>query len=149
MKKRVLILGNNNLSRECYINGVYTINNEKYINDLYKKYDVDNLSNDNLNSVSAYNLVKGFIAKNKYSACIISFGYNDLLNNKVELYEENLQKILNMVSLNGVECILMEINKSKDLDVEIINEIIRKYKAKLNLKKGHDGFNINKVQLCN
>lgn len=150
MKNRILIIGNNDFSREYYENGNYKINNKKYINTLYKNYDIDNLSNSSLDSCKAYKLSKAFILKYKYSACIISFGIEDLKKNSLDLFEENLQNILNMVSLNGIECILLEVDKSKDLDVEMVNRIIRKYKSEFNLNYGlYDKLIMNKVQFCN
>ena len=150
MKNRILIIGNNEFSREYIDNEICKINKKKYISALYYKYEVHNLSNDSLDSAKAYKLAKAFIEKNKYQACIISIGKEDYRNNTIELFEENLQNILNMLKSYRIVPILLEVSDS-DIDLEEINRIIRKYKKELNLQYGiYDGlifYNPN-IQFC-
>lgn len=151
MKNRILILGNNEMSREYYKDGVFKINKKKYISALYYKYNVDNLSKDNLDSSSACKLLMSYILKYKYSACVISLGIEDYKNNNLHLFEENLQTILNMLKLYRIVPILLEV-KDSSIDCSEINKIIRKYKSNLNLNYGlFDGlimYNPN-IQFCN
>ena len=151
MKNRLLILGNNEFSREYYEHGVFKINRRKSVSALYYKYDIHNLSKENLDSSTACKLAMSFITKYKYSACIIALGIEDLKQNKLHLFEENLQMLLNMLKLYRIVPILLEV-EDQDIDCTSVNDIIRKYKRELNLNYGvNDGllmYNSN-IQFCN
>ena len=122
-------------------------NNKKVINSLYKKYNIDNLSNDNLTCEKAYKLSKAFISNYSYSACIIALGKKEIEDNNIESFEENLQNLVNMLLYYRVTPILLEV----DVNNRIINTSIEKVKKESNLKLGlYDGLIMspNKLQLC-
>jgi hypothetical protein len=146
MKNRILIFGNNDFSREYFEDGVFKINNKKIINSLYKKYNVDNLSNDNLTCKKALKLSKAFISNYHYSACIIALGKKEIADNNTECFEENLQSLVNMLLYYRVTPILLDV----DVNNNIINTSIERVKKESNLKLGlYDGLIMNsKLQVC-
>jgi len=150
MKNRILILGNNDFSRECYENGVFKINNKNYIKYLYKEYDVDNFSKENLNCISARCMCRLFCELYKYSKCVISLGIDEIKNNTISSFEYELKELVNYLISRNIEPVLLEIDSDK-YNVEEVNSIIRKvckeYKLKNDLFNNPGSFN-PKLQLC-
>ena len=150
MKNRILIIGNNDFSRECYEDGVFKINNKKFLSSLYNKYDVYNFSKNNLNCVSAKCMTKLFCDLYDFTACVISLGLAETMNDTVSDFEDQLRDLLDLLISKNIEPILLEVD-SDNYNVIEINAIIRKLRLEYNLK--NDLFNDliicnPKLQLC-
>ena len=150
MKKRVLIIGNNEFSREYYEDGVFKINNKKYIKALYQKYEIDNLSKDSLSSNSAIRQAKLLEGKNNYSSCIIALGLEEVMNNSLDNLKDNLKVLLDDLLERDIEPILLEIDSEK-YNVSLANSVIREVKKEYNLN--YDLYNdlivnSSKLQFC-
>ncbi len=150
MKNRILIIGNNDFSREYFEDGVFKINNKKYIKSLYEKYDVFNFSKDNLTCVSARCMAKLFCELYKFSLCVIAIGLEEVRSNSMSSFEDNLRELVEYFKSISVEPILLEID-SDDYNVIEANSIIKKIRAEFKLK--NDFYNElivcnQKLQLC-
>lgn len=150
MKNRILIIGNNDFSREYYEDGVFKINNKKYISSLYAKYDVFNFSKDNLNCVSAKCMTKLFCDLYDFKACVISLGLAEIKNNDINDFENHLRDLVELLISKNVEPILLEVD-SDNYNVVEVNSIIKRVRSEYNLK--NDLFNDliicnPKLQLC-
>ena len=150
MKNRILIIGNNDFSREYFEDGVFKINNKKYIKSLYEKYDVFNFSKDNLTCVSARCMAKLFCELYKFSSCVIAIGLEEVRSNSMSFFEDNLRELVEYFKSISVEPILLEID-SDDYNVIEANSIIKKIRAEFKLK--NDFYNElivcnQKLQLC-
>ncbi len=150
MKNRILIIGNNDFSREYYEEGVFKINNKKYIKSLYSKYDVFNFSKENLSVVSAKCMTKLFCDLYTFNACIISLGSFELKNNLMSDYEYQLRILVELLLSKNIKPVLLEID-SDEYSVVEVNSIIKKIKAEYKLE--NDLYNdlitcSPKLQLC-
>ena len=150
MKNRILIIGNNDFSREYYEDGVFKINNRKYIKSLYEKYDVFNFSKDNLSCVSAKCMAKLFCELYNFNSCVISLGLEEVKSNRISFFEDDLRELVEYFISISVEPILLEID-SEDYNVIEVNSIIKKIRTEYKLK--NDFYNDliicnQKLQLC-
>jgi hypothetical protein len=150
MKKRILIIGNNEFSREYYEDGVFKINNKKYIKALYQKYEIDNLSKDSLSCDSAIRMSKFYIENNKYSSCIIALGLDEARRNTVEELKDKLSTLLEELISKDIEPILLEIDSEK-YNVSLANSVIREVKKEYKLSQDmYNDLIVNgsKLQFC-
>lgn len=131
MKKRILLIGNDKFMREAYKDGKYFVMpKKKYVKALYDAYDVDNISNFSLTSSRAVSLVNCFVNNLNYDICLISFGNNEIEHVSVEMFEKNLQTIINVLIYKGVFPIIMEIPNISGYDVTPYNKVINNIKVR-------------------
>ena len=150
MKKRILIIGNNEFSREYYEDGVFKINHKKYIKALYQKYEIDNLSKDSLSCDSAIRMSKFYTENNKYSSCIIALGLDEARRNTVEELKDKLSTLLEELISKDIEPILLEIDSEK-YNVSLANSVIREVKKEYKLSQDmYNDLIVNgsKLQFC-
>ena len=134
MKKRILLIGNDRFMREAYQDGNYFIlPKRKYIDTLYDLYEIDNISNFELTSSRAISLVECFMNYHTYDICFISFGSNEIKSISVDLFEKNLQIIINMLICKGVVPVVEEFDLDSSFDVEPYNKVIIDIKNRINL----------------
>lgn len=144
MKNKILLIGNEKFTREAYVDGKYIIlPKKKYLDVLYDTYSVDNLSCPNLTSDKAISLVSAFTSYNDYDMCVISFGKAEILKNSIEMFEKNLQIIINMLISSGVMPILMDIEAEGIKDLSFYNNVIKRLKKANNVENEFYGNCLN------
>ena len=148
MKNRIIVLGNENFQREVYKDGFCNLyNDNKYLNTLYKKYDIDNFSNAKLTSEKALSFLKIFTKIYKYDACVLVLGDSDISDNKTCDLEKNLDEIVSLLISFDIKPVIINdknyYNNYEALEKKI-EKLLKKYKInlakensdKLNLKYG-------------
>ena len=131
MKKRILLIGNDRFMWEAYEDGKYFIlPKRKYIDTLYDLYEIDNISNYGLTSTRAVSLVESFVNYHNYDMCFISFNINEIKSVSLDMFEKNLQIIINMLICKGVFPVMMEFPESSDLNVSGYNKVINDLKIR-------------------
>ena len=129
MGNRILLVGNEKFTREAYKDGIYYIMPEKkYLNAIYESYEVDNISNLNLDTNKAINLIKLFCDTNDYDFCVICFGENEIRTNSPIVFKKNLQSIINILKNRGIAPIFVEFVSNIGYDIDTYNKIIRELK---------------------
>lgn len=147
MKNKILLIGNEKFTREAYQDGKYIIlPKKKYLDVIYDTYSVDNLSCPNLTSDKAIGLIQAFVSYNDYEMCVISFGKAEMLKNSIEMFEKNLQIIINMLISSGVMPILMDIEVSGFGNLHFYNNVINKLRKINNVDNDFYGKCLNLVK---
>lgn len=124
MRKNILIVGGEELTRFEYKKGNVLINNNEYLKKLAGN-DIDNLSNAKLSSNKALRLINVFINARRYDECIISLGYADLIDG-VDPYtfERNLSNIIKLLEDNNINYTVLNNVQPKVYNAERYSNII-------------------------
>ena len=122
MKKKALII-----SDELFLNYSYDENNislkdNKILTKLKHKFEFDNISSKNLNSLKASNYIKEFIKHFNYSSCIISLkNFDESLKDAIEELKNNKIKTIVIAAPNAsMNDILKMQNLSNNQSVDYI-----------------------------
>lgn len=132
-KEKVMVLGgsvfyDNILFKSLKNSKVKTMSN------LYKKYDVDNLSNKNLCTEKAIRFYSTFKNIRNYKSIIIQLGEYEITNNiKLEEFKTNLEELVKCINEFSSKIILVGLN-ARYLKIDkryndAIIEIAKKYKV--------------------
>ena len=115
MKNKMLIISDEMFLSYSYENGNLILNNNKILNKLDNKFEIDNISSKKLNSFKASNYIKEFIKHFNYSYCIISLNnYESILNDALnKLKDLEIKTIL----ISKPNASLDEINNMKELSL--------------------------------
>ena len=111
MKKNVLILGCSIFEDVKLINNEYVINSRKLMKKLNDNYNIDNLSKDNLTSDKALKFVNSFASSRRYDLCFLALGEADLKTNSLEVFKDNLLKIITVLKNENIRPLLVGLPK--------------------------------------
>lgn len=134
MKNKIIIVGNDNFTREAYVKGKFIVYpKKKYLNQLMEENDVVNISSPSLTTTKSINMIKAFIETQDFDYCIVSLGKADENNglNAAEI-ENNLQIIINVLISRGIVPVLCN-PYNYEIDTQL-STIVERVKNKYNLK---------------
>jgi hypothetical protein len=105
MKKKVLLLSDELFLSYSYVDGKFSIKENKILSKLSKKFDFDNISTKHITSIKASNYIKEFNKHYNYSHCIIS----------LKSFDDSLKEAIEELINDGVKIIVVAAPKaSKD-----------------------------------
>lgn len=147
MKKRICIIGTNELTDYYYDNGDYIVNCNNVGNIITSNYDVDNFSYSNLSGIHVLNELNERLKHYNYSLCILSI---DILFNKNLWTIEEIEQVISILSNNKCNVSLLVLdNKNIDLALNLKEKfncvIIKGNEIKLKKKKGFSPQKVTKI----
>ncbi len=147
MKKRICIVGTNELSDYYYDNGDYIVNSSNVGNIITSNYDVDNFSYSNLSGIHVLNELNERLKYYNYSLCILSI---DILFNKNLWSFEEIENVISLLMKNNCNVSLLVLdNKNMDIAIKLSEKyncaIVKGNEVKLKKKKGFSPQKVTKI----
>ena len=147
MKKRICIVGTNELSDYYYHNGDYIVNSSNVGNIITSNYDVDNFSYSNLSGIHVLNELNERLKYYNYSLCILSI---DILFNKILWSFEEIENVISLLMKNNCNVSLLVLdNKNMDIAIQLSEKyncaIVKGNEVKLKKKKGFSPQKVTKI----
>ncbi len=147
MKKRICIIGTNELSDYYYDNGDYITNCSNVGNIITSNYDVDNFSYSNLSGIHVLNELNERLKYYNYSLCILSI---DILFNKDLWSIEEIEDVISLLIKSNCNVSLLVLD-AKNIDIALnLNKkfncsIVKGTDIKLKKKKGFSPQKVTKI----
>lgn len=114
MKKKALLISDEIFLSYSYNEGIIESKDNKIVKTLNKKFDIDNISTKNIDSLKASNYIKQFIKTFDYSYCIISLTNID--DNIKEAIDELSKLKIKIIFVEAPNASKEELNKIKNFD---------------------------------